>query len=276
MLKKLGQILALALILVGTVILPVQAASTYSISGNITLNGVAMKGVTVAVQGTTFSAVTDGLGNYHIALIPAGTSGTLVPTLINYSFTPANIKFPAMLASLTAQNFTATLTNTALYFITGYITRNGTGLAGVTVSYSTFSGLTNSAGVYYITHIPAGTTARVTPKLAGYAFTPTSTYLFNLSKDLGNVNFTATVVLTVSGKITDQATGLPLGGVTVTLGALSAVSNATTGAYTISNVPVGTSGVLTPSLAGKAFTPATITITNLQASAHSQNFVAAP
>ncbi len=91
-----------------------------------------------------------------------------------------------------------------------------------------------------------------------------------------NENFTATVVLTVSGKITDKATLLPLGGVTVTLGSFSAVSNATTGAYTIKNVPTGTSGVLTPSLAGKTFTPASITVTNLQASLHSQNFVAAP
>jgi hypothetical protein len=82
--------------------------------------------------------------------------------------------------------------------------------------------------------------------------------------------------LTVSGKITDKASGLPLGGVTVTLGSLSAVSSATTGAYTLRNIPVGTSGTLTASLAGKTFTPPTITITNLLVSLHSQDFVAAP
>jgi hypothetical protein len=39
---------------------------------------------------------------------------------------------------------------------------------------------------------------------------------------------------------------------------------------------VGTSGTLTASLAGKTFTPPTITITNLLVSLHSQDFVAAP
>ena len=33
-------------------------------------------------------AVTDGLGNYHITLIPAGTAGSLVASYPNYSFTP--------------------------------------------------------------------------------------------------------------------------------------------------------------------------------------------
>ena len=276
MLKKLGQIISIALILVGAVTLPVQAASTYSISGNITLNAVALKGVTVSIQGTTFSAVTDGLGNYHIGSIPAGTSGTLVPSLANYSFSPVNIKFAALTASLTAQNFKATQLGPVFYSISGTVTKGGVGLAGVTVTFGTFTALTNTSGVYKISNIPALTRGRIVPSLAGYAFTPSYIAVSSLSGNLVNENFTATVVLTVSGKITDKATLLPLGGVTVTLGSFSAVSNATTGAYTIRNVPTGTSGVLTPSLAGKTFTPTTITVTNLQASLHSQNFVAAP
>jgi hypothetical protein len=276
MLRKLGLIIASALILVGTVVLPVAAASTYSISGKVTINAAALKGVTVAVQGTTFSAVTDGLGNYHIGSIPAGTSGTLVPSLANYSFSPVNIKFAALTASLTAQNFTAIKVGNVFYSLSGTITKGGLGLAGVSVAFSTFTGLTNSAGAYTISNVPAGTRARIIPSLSGYAFTPASISVSSLSGNLVNQNFTASVVLTVSGKITDKATGLPLGGVTVALGTLSAISNATTGAYTIRNVPVGTSGVLTPSLAGKTFTPAPVTITNLQVSLHSQNFVAAP
>ena len=103
MLRKLGQIIAIALILVGTVTLPALAASTHSISGTVTLNAVGLKGVTVTIQGTTFSAVTDGLGNYRIGPIPAGTSGTLVPSLANHSFSPVNIKFPTLVADLTAE-----------------------------------------------------------------------------------------------------------------------------------------------------------------------------
>jgi hypothetical protein len=276
MLKKLAQSIVLALILVGTVILPAQAASTHSISGTITFNAVALKGVTVTIQGTAFHAVTDGLGNYHIGSIPAGTSGSLVPTLANYSFSPVNIQFAALTANLTAQNFTATQINPVFYSISGTITNGGVGLAGVSVAFSTYTGLTNSAGAYTISNIPAGTRSRIVPKLAGYDFTPTSITVSGLSSNLVNENFTATALFAVSGEVTDKATGLPLGGVTVTLGALSGVSNATTGIFTIRNVPAGTSGTLTPSLAGKTFTPATITISNLQATIHSQDFVAAP
>ena len=276
MLKKLAQIIAIALLLVGTVTLPALAASTHSISGTVTLNGVTLKGVSVTIQGTAFSSVTDGLGNYHIASVPAGTSGTLVPKLINYSFSPVNIKFLSLAADLTAQNFKATLASSGLYSISGTITVGGIGLAGVKVAFSTYSALTNSVGVYTISNIPGGTTAKIVPSLAGYAFTPVYISISNLGANLVNENFTAAVLLTVSGKITDKASGLPLGGVTVTLGSLSAVSSATTGAYTLRNIPVGTSGTLTASLAGKTFTPPTIPITNLLVSLHSQDFVAAP
>jgi len=276
MFKKLAQIIAIALLLVGTFTLPALAATTHSISGTVTYNSAALKGVTVTIQGTAFHAVTDGLGNYHIASVPAGTSGTLVPSLNNYAFSPVNIKFAALTANLTAQNFKASLNSKVLYSISGTITSGGLGLAGVTVNFSTFSALTNSSGVYKISNIPGGTSSHIIPILAGYGFTPTYITVSNLSANLVNENFTAAVVLTVSGVVTDQATGLPLGGVTVTLGSLSAVSNATSGAYNIRNVPVGTSGVLTPSLSGKTFTPPTITINNLLASVHSQNFVAVP
>jgi hypothetical protein len=276
MLKKLGLTIAIALMLVGTVTLPALAATTHSISGTVTLNAVGLKGVTVTIKGTTYSAVTDGLGNYRIGSIPVGTSGTLVPTLANYSFSPVNIAFPVLTADLKLQNFKATQISNGPYSISGTVTFGGVGMAGVTVAFSTYTAVTNSSGAYTISNIPGGTRARVVPTLAGYGFTPGYISVSTLNANLVNENFTATVLLTVSGKVTDNATGLPLGGVTVTLGTLSAVSNSTTGAFTIRNVPVGTSGVLTPSLAGKTFTPPTITVTNLQANLHSQNFVAAP
>ena len=280
MLKKLGQIIAIALILLATVNLPVLAASTpaitHSISGTITLNGSAFKGVTVKVKGTTFSAVTNGLGNYRIASVPGGTSGTLVPTLTNYTFSPVNIKFTALAANLTAQNFTATQAPAGFYMISGAIRLAGVGLPGVTVHFSTFTAVTDSLGIYRFKNIPGGTTAHILPVLSGYGFSPSYIPVSNLSANLGSQKFTATVLLTVSGIVTDSGTGLPLGGVTVSLGSLSAVSAAVTGAYNIRNVPVGTSGDLTPSLVGETFAPLSIPITNLQTSVHSQNFVATP
>ena len=186
-----------------------------------------------------------------------------------------NITFAALTADLTAQNFKASLASSGFYSISGTITVGGLGLAGVSVAFSGHTALTNSAGAYTISNIPGGTTGHIVPILEGYTITPAYISVSNLGANLVNENFTAVVVLVVSGKITDKASGLPLAGVTVTLGSLSTVSSAT-GTYTLRNVPVGTSGSLTPSLAGKTFTPPSITITNLQAGVHSQNFVAVP
>jgi hypothetical protein len=276
MFKKFAQIIGIITILAAMFTIPVQAASTHSILGTILYNGVGLKGVVVTIQGTSFTATTNGLGNYAIHYVPAGSSGTIVPTLANYSFSPVNIKFTNLQADLTAQNFTATQIHPVFYSISGKVTVNGAGLGGVLVTFGTLSNTTASNGTYTISNVPAGTRGRIVPSLVGYAFTPGYITVSGISSNLTNENFTAVVVYTVSGKVTDLATGLPLGGVTVTLGTHSAVTSSTTGAYTLRNLPAGTSGSLVPSLTGKTFTPTSIPVAPLTASLHGQNFVAAP
>jgi chitinase len=275
MFKKFAQIIGIIMILGTMFTLPVQAASINTVSGTITLNGVGLKGVVVTISGTAFTATTNGLGNYAIHSVPAGTSGNLTPKLANYTFTPVAIKITNLQATLTGQNFTATQVTQIKYSISGKVTKGGVGLQGVLITFGTITTSTSPAGTYTIANVPAGTRGRIVPSLAGYGFTPGYISVAAMSANLVNQNFTATIVFTVSGKVTDQATALPLAGVTVKLGTLSAITSST-GAYTIRNVPAGTSGTLTPSLAGKTFTPPTVTVTNLQASLHSQNFVAAP
>ncbi len=270
------------ILLFGIIFIPVittgqfQTLSTHSILGTVTFNGLGLKGVTVAVQGTTLSAVTDGLGNYAIHSVPSGSIGDIVPTLANYSFSPVNIPFINLTADLTGQNFTATQLSPVYYSISGNVMLSGAGLAGALITFGTFTATTATDGTYSIANIPSGTKGRIVPSLAGYAFTPTDITVTNLSSDLVNQNFTASLVFTISGKVTDVTTLLPVGGVLVTFGSLSAVSNITTGAYEITNIPAGTSGVLTPTLKGELFTPSTITVTSLQSILHSQDFVAAP
>ncbi len=275
MYKKFLLVVGIMMILASVFTLPVQASSTYSINGNITWNGVGLANVVVKISGTSFSGTTNGNGNYSIHYVPAGTSGTLVPTLSNFSFSPTSINFSNLSATLNGQNFTATQIKIIYYSISGKVTLNGVGLAGVTIKFSTFTTTTSSLGTYTISNIPAGSHGRIVPSLTGYAFTPTYISVSLLSSNLVNQNFTATVVYTVSGKVTDQATLLPLAGVTVTLGTHSAITSST-GAYTLRNLPAGTSGTLVPSLTGKTFTPTSITIAPLTASLHGENFVAAP
>ncbi len=275
MLAKVARILVIATFLAGLIAIPAAALTTVGISGTVTLNGLPLKGVTVKISGTTFSAVSSSTGNYHIGSIPVGTAGTLVASYPNYSFTPASISFPALTVSLTGQNFAAKLVNFSKYSISGMITFNGVGLPNVTVTFLTFSAITSSTGAYTLSGIPAASTGHIVPKLTGYAFTPTYIAITNLAGNLTGKNFTAALALTISGKVTDQATLLPLSGVVVTCGTHSATSGST-GTYTIRNLPVGTSCTLTPSMSGKTFTPATYSIVNMTTSIHSQNFVAAP
>ncbi len=275
MIKKI--ILLLSIIFIPNITTsPVTTLTVHSISGTISLGGAGLKGVAVAIQGTSYTAVTDGSGNYAIHSIPPGTSGIVVPVLANYSFSPADFPFANLSADLAVVNFTATQINPVFYSISGTVTLSGAGLGGVLITFGTFTATTAADGAYSMANIPAGTKGRIVPSLAGYAFTPTDLTVSNLSSNLVNQNFTATPVFTISGKVTDVTTLLPVGGVTVTFGSFSVVSSSTTGAYTIRNVPAGSSGVLTPSLAGEIFAPSSFTITNLQSDLHSQDFVATP
>ena len=276
MFRKLAQSIGIFLFLAGMFTLPVQAASIHTISGTITLNAVGLKGVVVTIQGTTFTATTNGKGDYAIHNVPSATTGSIVPTLANYSFSPKNIAFSNLQANLTAQNFTATQISAITYSISGQTLNGSTGVSGVTVTFGTLTTTSGANGAYSFSNVAAGTRGRIVAKMTGFTFTPSFISVSGLKSNLTGQNFSAAATYTISGKVTETGTGLPLGGVTVTLGTLSAVTNSTTGAYTIRNIPAGTSGTLTPSLAGKTFTPTTIAVTSLAASLHSENFVAAP
>lgn len=75
------------------------------------------------------------------------------------------------------------------YSISGTILKDGTGLAGVSVTFGNFSATTNTNGGYSITNIPEGTSASLTPNLSGYTFTPQSIDL-TVSNDILDQDFT--------------------------------------------------------------------------------------
>jgi hypothetical protein len=274
MFRKIASIIGMVLVLATSLTLPVQAASVNSISGTVvdSVTSAPIKGVTVKFG--KLSAVTNGSGNFIISKIPAGSSGKLTPSLNNYKFAPKYITITNIQASLTGQNFTGTVIKPPVYSITGKITYKGKGLKGVTVTYGSLTTTTNSAGKYAFKKLPAGTRGRVTPSKAGYGFTPLNIVIAPLTQTMKGQNFTAIKAFTISGKVFDGSnTGPGLAGVTVSLGSLSAVTNAN-GAYTIPNVPAGTSDTLTATLTGRTFLPVSITVTNLAADLHAQNFVA--
>lgn len=81
--------------------------STYTISGQVTLNGLGLSGVTVTLtsSGTT-SAMTDYSGNYSFAGAQNGNY-TLTPALSGYLFIPSSKTVTVSGANSTGNNFTA-------------------------------------------------------------------------------------------------------------------------------------------------------------------------
>jgi len=271
----------------------VETATTYAISGTVTLNGTStgVAGVTITATtgGTTSgSATTAADGTYSITGLPDSTTYTVTPTSAalpaqQYAFQPQFSSVPISGANVTNINFTAT----ALYAISGAITfPSGTTAPypQVTISVSP-SGSTPTydvnTGLYTIPNLPAGSYT-LTPSLSGYVFSPaqaTVTVSGNVTQ-----NFQALAAATITGTISDTsclttgpfvvtATG---GGYTFTTGAIGP------GTYSI-NVGLYSTTSSTYTLKASAASTATLAYTfnpisvDVNANAPvSEDFVATP
>ena len=252
----------------------IATLNSYTVSGSVTLNGSGLPGVTVAISGTAFSAISAANGSYSFANVPYGTTGDLTASLTGYSFAPASIHVANLAGDLPGQNFVGT----KIYTLSGKVTlgtSGGPALANVLVSFGSYTDTTASNGTYTIQNIPAGTSGSLTPSLAGYTFNPANISINNLQADTGGQDFIGTLnTYTISGNVTLNGSGLP--GVTVAISG-TAFSTATiaNGSYTLNNVPYGTTGDLTPSLAGGySFNPASRLISNLAGNLSGLNFTA--
>lgn len=163
----------------GSVTLPPFAATpvgaSYTVSGQVTLNGTGLPGVAVSIAGSAnASTTTDGNGNYSFAGVANGDC-TVSAALAGYSFAPvskaitvagANVAVPAFAASAVANSFD----------ISGRITLNGSGVAGVSVSLTgagVGSTTTDALGNYSFPGVQNGSYTLL-PALSGYNFAPAS------------------------------------------------------------------------------------------------------
>ena len=130
----------------------------------------------------------------------------------------------------------------------------------VAISGSAFS-TTTADGTYSLANVPYGTTGDLTATLAGYSFSPPSFHISNLDGNIPGEDFAATMVYTISGKITlNTPGGAGLANVVVSYGSYSD-KTAADGSYTVQNLPAGASASLTPTLAGYTFNPVNISST---------------
>lgn len=205
------------------------ATPLYTISGTVAVNNIGLAGVTVTAAGTgSASAITAANGTYSLTGLVAGTY-TISPALATYSFTPATTSVTVG-PSKSGVNFAAA----HAYKLRGTVRENGVGLAGVTVSTDGASAVTGADGTYELTGVSAGGHT-LTATRAAYRFQP-ATLAVNANADLTGLDFAATHLFSINGRITNGASGLA--GVVVTAGAATATT-AADGTYTISGLAAG-------------------------------------
>ena len=229
-----------------------SATVAYSISGTIT--GAGGPGATVTLSGASSATITaSGTGSFTFSGLANG-SYTVAVSNPHYSFTPASQAVTIASANASISFSSAAIT----YTISGTITGPGNSGATVTLSgASSASTQTSASGTYSFTGLANGAYT-VTPSHTAYVFTPASQAV-TVSNGNGTANFASAAAATYS--ISGTISGAGASGAKVTLsGAASAttVSNAS-GAYSFTALING-SYLVTPSLAGYAFTPVNSTV----------------
>ncbi len=216
-------------------------------------NGLSGVAVTVIGGGETNSLTTDTNGYYTLSGLCSNTY-SVTPSLRCYRFNPASQSLQ-LGSDTTNVNFIAGL---LAYTISGSISNGSAAMSGVRVAigdaYSTNT-VTSTNGSYSVSGRCPGTYS-VTPSLAGFAFDPVSASI-TVGPDATTVNFLATPIFNISGRVTAGANAVS--GVSVTTGTNNATTDST-GNYTILGVRAGPI-IVTPSLACYRFNPASVAFT---------------
>ena len=269
----------------------VASRKTYSITGRVTRAGTTtgLGGVTLRLTNSAGalvkSATSAADGNYSLTAVPAGLSYVLTPALAGSTFSPTSKPYTNLAATQTAQNFTATSGHT----ISGKALSGTTGLGGVTMrltstnaSFTARTATTAADGSYSFGSVPGGQSYTVTPSTTVFTFSPGTRSYTNLAANQTGQNFAGTrKMYSISGRVVRAGTTTGLGGVKVTLTntagmVIKTTTTAADGSYSLTSVYAGFNFIVRPSLAGKTFTPATKSYTNLSANQVGQNFTASP
>jgi protocatechuate 3,4-dioxygenase beta subunit len=160
---------------------------TYSISGQIKMNGKGLAAVTIHDE-AGHSAITDASGNYTIYGVAPG-SYTLTASRSGYTFSPATQVVSVTSTNLTGLNFTPALIT---YAVSGQITLSDGGPAvGFSISTDTgYTTLTNASGDYTLM-LPIGV-HKLIPGKPKYTNSPISQTVTVASAPQTGVNFTVT------------------------------------------------------------------------------------
>jgi len=230
-----------------------------------------------AVGPITRSTVTGAGGTYSLQLMNG--SYTVTPSLIGYSFSPASASITVNNANPPAQNFTGTVVPT--YTISGTVSGIGTSAAIMTLTgpaIATQTQNTGTGGTYSFTVIAGSYT--LTPTLANYTFSPANASITVINTNIlqnfaGSSGGGGTGAFPITCNVSN---GVAPPGVLFTIsGDYNSTCIATQVGTNIQcrfNVNAG-NYIITPSLAGYTFTPASRNITVTTSTPPWQQFTAA-
>src|SRR5438876_1032604 len=269
--RHAGQpLLMLALLVLSLCTTP--ARGQYIISGRITDGTVGVSDVTVQSVGqntSQFASVTtDSNGNYSLSL--GQDTYTVTPTKASAVFKPkscllqldcptnATVSVGFNLPSQTNVDFSV------VYDIGGHVTDGTKGLSGVQITVEGYpqSALTDASGNYTLSGFRSASYT-LTPTKDNYTFDPAS-LVVNVASNLTDANFTAHVIFSVRGLITNGRSPVP--GVSVVLqnvSSLIALTNVTvaTGVFAFTNL-IFAQYTVTPSFSGYSFNPPSYSVSN--------------
>jgi hypothetical protein len=148
-------------------------STSFTVSGRVTLSGAGLAGVTVTIAGAgNGSATTDAGGNYSFPGVPNGNC-TITPALAGHTFSPFTRAITVANGNVTVPDFAASAIATT-FTISGRVSLNGTGLAGVLVTISgagAGSLTTDATGNFSFSGVQNGNYT-ITPSVTGYTFLP--------------------------------------------------------------------------------------------------------
>jgi hypothetical protein len=262
-------------------------ALTVGVGSAQTTNGVDFVGILGVYR---ISGTLDGMPPgppVSVTLVGASTTNTVVTTNGSYAFpnlcvgaylvTPSNVCYqfyPTSRSTTVGPNDDSldfVVAGGGAFSIRGQVTDGGVGLSNVMVSAGGQTNVTDANGNYALLHVCPGLYP-VTASMANYQFNPATNYVTLSTADSNGVNFAATAVLSLSGRVLWGSNGLP--GVKVSVGTNVSFTGAS-GYYTNYNLPEGASVAVVPSLSGYLFAPAAQYLT-LASNTSGLNFAAFP
>jgi hypothetical protein len=236
-------------------------APPYTLSGEITLDGVGLGDVSVQLSGTQSGAFITNAGGLYTFVATAAGEFTIAPTKLYYNFNPPSASFN-LSNHRSNINFSATRQT---YAITGQVRddNNNQPLDGVAVTLANESdgtnrtSLTTSGGNYSFAAVPAGYRFTVAPS-ANAHFTFSSQSIDPLVSD-HTLNFQATRrAYSITGRLTGALGNGVVAGATVNLHGLRELSTTTdqSGNYSFVGLPAGGNySVDVPTTTYYTFTP---------------------